>query len=268
MATKRDVQQQGSDSSQPSAVIDVQTFTQANQHGKSVLSRFGEVVLRHLQVIEVLTLLAGSRNTSAEAVASGQEDGDATVGARLRKRRRTGSSTVEKDIISKRRSASRISNTPDVKATQTEVVHGPQPTTGSADGPTTARSSEAPGNQPHNDREATLEAPEVNGTQQLQTLQQGPTEGNDPTTETGEGQQPSAEEAEKLKNLISEIIDHGVEVDQQMAMQGQRAYDDMGSVDTDSWVPIEANVHLRVQSLPVLHNLVCLPASLKPNVLG
>ena len=56
-----------------------------------------------------------------------------------------------------------------------------------------------------------------------------------------------------LAAVITRIIDHGEHIDNHYAAQG---YDDMGMVDTESFLPLGASLHLKTQSLPILDNLV------------
>ena len=56
-----------------------------------------------------------------------------------------------------------------------------------------------------------------------------------------------------LTAIITRIIDHGEHIDNHYAAQG---YDVMGMVDTESFLPLGASLHLKTQSLPILDNLV------------
>lgn len=71
---------------------------------------------------------------------------------------------------------------------------------------------------------------------------------------------PAASAAPDLAAVIANIIDHGETVERHYANQ---AYDEMGMVDTESWLSIGASLHLKVQSLPILDNLV-IPAASYP----
>ena len=54
-----------------------------------------------------------------------------------------------------------------------------------------------------------------------------------------------------LAAVIASIIDHGENVDSHF-----RGYSVMGMVDTESFLPLGASLHLKTQSLPILDNLV------------
>ena len=57
-----------------------------------------------------------------------------------------------------------------------------------------------------------------------------------------------------LAAVISEIIEHGEQVDNHLA--ATQGYEDMG-VDTESFLPQGSSLHLKTSSLPILDNLVC-----------
>jgi hypothetical protein len=54
-------------------------------------------------------------------------------------------------------------------------------------------------------------------------------------------------------NRVFNVVDHGETADGQNISQG---YDTMGTVDTESFHQLGANLHLKIQSLPILDNLV------------
>ena len=56
-----------------------------------------------------------------------------------------------------------------------------------------------------------------------------------------------------INTVIAEIIDHGETVESHCASQGYAA---MGMVDTESYSQLGASLHLKLQSLPILDNLV------------
>lgn len=55
--------------------------------------------------------------------------------------------------------------------------------------------------------------------------------------------------------VMLDIISHSETLDSLRASQG---YEEMGTVDTASFLPQGADLHLKTQSLPVLDNLACL----------
>ena len=63
-----------------------------------------------------------------------------------------------------------------------------------------------------------------------------------------------------INSVIAEIIDHGETVENHCASQGYAA---MGMVDTESYSQLGASLHLKLQSLPILDNLVSYHNSLK-----
>ena len=73
--------------------------------------------------------------------------------------------------------------------------------------------------------------------------------------------QPSPPDAQPLdiNTVIADIINHGETVENQCASQGYAA---MGSVDTESYSQLGASLHLKLQSLPILDNLVIADESL------
>ena len=56
-----------------------------------------------------------------------------------------------------------------------------------------------------------------------------------------------------INTVISDIINHGETVESHCASQGNTA---MGMVDTESYSQLGASLHLKLQSLPILDNLV------------
>ena len=65
---------------------------------------------------------------------------------------------------------------------------------------------------------------------------------------------PASSSAPDLAAVIANIIDHGEHVDNHWAAQGYE-YDGM-AVDTEDWLSVDASLHLKIQSLPILDNLV------------
>ena len=56
-----------------------------------------------------------------------------------------------------------------------------------------------------------------------------------------------------INTVIADIINHGETVESHCASQGYAA---MGMVDTESYSQLGASLHLKLQSLPILDNLV------------
>ena len=52
-----------------------------------------------------------------------------------------------------------------------------------------------------------------------------------------------------LATIIDSIIEHGEAI--------ERRYQEMGQVDTEGFTFLNASHHLKLQSLPILDNLVC-----------
>ena len=183
-----------------------------------------------------------------------------TIGSRLRKRRRTGSSPTETTTPAPRARSSRKPLSPNSKHMPNEVAlkeasqnahqdttvqhipdKSPQRITPT---PTQYNASDTPLDS------FLLTKPRVNGAaKQSPTSQAAPFK---PSPKPRE--RPSyASVAPDLAAVIARIIDHGEHIDNHYAAQG---YDDMGMVDTESFLPLGASLHLKTQSLPILDNLV------------
>ncbi len=155
------------------------------------------------------------------------KDEPGTIGSRLRKRRWTGSSPVEG--TSSKRPNLRQTMSPDNKRNTHTESHT---------------------------REVTAAPPQVtmNGKQKA-----SPEVEREITKTTIEPSEPSpvpptSTSAPDLAAVIANIIDHGEHVDNHWATQGY-GYDRM-AVDTESWPSVGASLHLKIQSLPILDNLV------------
>lgn len=76
----------------------------------------------------------------------------------------------------------------------------------------------------------------------------------DPTSLSASSQtqqhMPLATVSPDLAALIRNIVERGEAID--------KRYGEMGYVDTESFVPLGASLHLKVQCLPILDNLVSL----------
>lgn len=83
-----------------------------------------------------------------------------------------------------------------------------------------------------------------------QPPQEGPTFNHHPPS----GQRlPQDAHPPDINTVIADIINHGETVESHCASQGYAA---MGMVDTESYSQLGASLHLRLQSLPILDNLV------------
>lgn len=153
-----------------------------------------------------------------------------TIGSRLRKRRRTGSSPVEG--TPSKRPNTRQTTSPDSKRnTHTQIE-------------TQARESTLPPTHPT-----------MNGTAEpLPEVVER--EIHKPAIEPAEpAPLPAASSsAPDLAAVIANIIDHGEHVDNHWAAQGYE-YDGT-AVDSDDWLSVGASLNLKIQSLPILDNLV------------
>ena len=69
---------------------------------------------------------------------------------------------------------------------------------------------------------------------------------------TGQRSPQAANQAD-FDTVIADIMDHGETVESHCASQGYAA---MGAVDTESYSQLGASLHLKLQSLPILDNLV------------
>lgn len=69
---------------------------------------------------------------------------------------------------------------------------------------------------------------------------------------SGQHPPPSAHPPD-INTVIADIINHGETVESHCASQGYAA---MGMVDTESYSQLGASLHLKLQSLPILDNLV------------
>lgn len=177
-----------------------------------------------------------------------------TIGSRLRKRRRTGSLSSPRGGPSQasKRSTPKTTISPESKRTQTSVAanedpHPPQPASSTSypTGVISAPPRETISNG-HHDVPLEPES-ELNGTIN------GPPENIVDTGFLGPSSQsqqlaPAAAVGPDLAALIRKIVEHGEAID--------RRYGEMGYVDTESYLPLGASMHLKTQCLPILDNLV------------
>lgn len=176
----------------------------------------------------------------------GQDDGVETIGSRLRKRRRTGSSPAVQSRSSPRRPALKKSMLPHVKQL----------------------SSKPPPDNPPLHIDQSSSSPDAST--QYHSVAQDPVQDSLPQTASQDMQngqrvndsipsrlspQPSADlppenlsQPPNLATIIANIIEHGEAI--------ERRYLEMGQVDTEGFTFLNASHHLKLQSLPILDNLV------------
>lgn len=178
------------------------------------------------------------------------EDQVETIGSRLRKRRRTGSSPNEKASSTSKRANPKKAILPESKRSQTNLApkedqHLPYSTPYSSTGPLTASQAE---NAINGYQEiATAPEPEANGvTKRSPKVTEDGTLLN--TSSQTQQHLPLTAVSPDLAALIRNIVERGEAID--------KRYGEMGYVDTESFVPLGASLHLKVQCLPILDNLV------------
>lgn len=85
-------------------------------------------------------------------------------------------------------------------------------------------------------------------------IQQPPQDASTSSHHLGAGQRPpQGAHPPDIDAVISDIINHGETIESHYASQGYAA---MGMVDTESYSQLGASLHLKLQSLPILDNLV------------
>ncbi|MCJ1469636.1 TTAGGG repeat binding factor [Pseudocyphellaria aurata] len=186
------------------------------------------------------------------------EDQVETIGSRLRKRRRTGSSPKttpsQKATTTSKRSNPKKRMSPESKSSQASRAQNgdryvtspgiPYSTPYSSTGPLPALQAVHTTNG-HQDA-ATFPNPEASGGMK------GPSGVAEDATSLNTSLQaqqlmPLATVSPDLAALIRNIVERGEAID--------RRYSEMGYVDTESFVPLGASLHLKVQCLPILDNL-------------
>lgn len=75
-------------------------------------------------------------------------------------------------------------------------------------------------------------------------------------TENATAQAPNSDIATDMATVISDIMNHSGRVEEQYALGQQQLQDGTGQTAPTGLVYIKANSHLKVQSLPILDNLV------------
>jgi len=160
------------------------------------------------------------------------EDEVGTIGSRLRKRRRTGSLPVES--MPSKRPNTRQTTSPDSKRnTHVEI----QPRELPRESPVAPPHATMNGTHKHVS-EIERHSPKL----AIQPAEPAPLP-------------PVSSSAPDLAAVIANIIDHGEHVDNHWAAQGYEL--DGMAVDTEDWLSVDASLHLKIQSLPILDNLVC-----------
>ena len=171
-----------------------------------------------------------------------------TIGSRLRKRRRT--SPMPND-------ESGDSSPPPKRAQSTRGA----PTRGKRgqaaiaqqDVPASARAE--PQSPAHAAPLESGEPPSVASPVSAPIIQQPPEDSLTPNHQLPIEQHPPLQGAQPqdINTVIADIINHGETVENHCGSQG---YATMGMVDTESYSQLGASLHLKLQSLPILDNLV------------
>lgn len=184
-------------------------------------------------------------DTSSYSHHDGGEDDLETIGSRLRKRRRTGSSPIDKKRPSPRRSVLKKSTVPHRKRQSTASENNtPSKAVSSLSSPSSSAQHRSiaqglvqdsiPQTVGHNlqngqavhDSVASRMTPQSSAALPSEILSQPP----------------------NLAAIITNIIEHGEAI--------ERRYREMGPVDTEGFTFLNASHHLKLQSLPILDNLV------------
>ena len=176
-----------------------------------------------------------------------------TIGSRLRKRRRT--SPMPND-------ESGDSSPPPKRAQSTRgaPTRGKrgQAATAQQDVPASARAE--PQSPVHAAPSEPRDPLSVASPASAPTIQQPPEESPTANHQLSTGQHPPPQGAQPqdINTVIADIINHGETVENHCGSQGYAA---MGMVDTESYSQLGASLHLKLQSLPILDNLVDSDAS-------
>lgn len=170
-----------------------------------------------------------------------------TIGSRLRKRRRTSpmpndesgdSSPPPKRAQSTRGASARGKRGQAATAQQNMPVSSPAEPQISVDA--------APLESRH--------SPPVTSPASAPNVQQSPEESPTAQLHPPTGQRPpQAAHPLDINTVFADIINHGETVESHCASQSYAA---MGTVDTESYSQLGASLHLKLQSLPILDNLV------------
>ena len=171
-----------------------------------------------------------------------------TIGSRLRKRRRTSPMLNDESGDSspppKRAQSTRGASTRG-KRGQAAIAQQDVPTSAGAEPQSPVHAAPAEPRDP----------PSVASPASAPTIQQPPEESLTANHQISPGQQPPPQGAQQqdINTVIAEIINHGETVENHCGSQGYAA---MGMVDTESYSQLGASLHLKLQSLPILDNLV------------
>ena len=170
-----------------------------------------------------------------------------TIGSRLRKRRRT-SPMHNDDSGDSSPPPKRAQST---RGASTRGKRG-QAAVAQQDMPASARVE--PQSPAHAALSEPRDPPSVASPSSAPTIQQPPEESLIANHQLPTGQHPpQGAQPQDINTVIADIINHGETVESHCGSQGYAA---MGMVDTESYSQLGASLHLKLQSLPILDNLV------------
>ena len=176
-----------------------------------------------------------------------------TIGSRLRKRRRT--SPMPHD-------ESGDSSPPPKRAQSTRgaTTRGKRGQAAIAQQDVLASTRAEPQSPAHAAPSESRDPPSVASPVSAPPIHQPPEESPIANHQLPAGQHPPPQGAQPqdINTVIADIINHGETVESHCGSQG---YPAMGMVDTESYSQLGASLHLKLQSLPILDNLVISDAS-------
>ncbi|MCJ1259131.1 TTAGGG repeat binding factor [Lignoscripta atroalba] len=178
------------------------------------------------------------------------DEGNGTIGSRLRKRRRTGSTPAAGTPPIKKRPNTRHTTSPEDKRSRAEM--GPRATATSIEPLTNGTRVKSPSLTPlasSSISQAPSEMSRVPSPASRVSARASRTPAEDFILQQQQERPIFSTTAPELAMIIEDIIDHGEHVD------SLRGYDEMGFVDTESLPTLGASLHLKTQSLPILDNL-------------
>lgn len=166
-----------------------------------------------------------------------------TIGSRLRKRRRTDSFLTEESSSAPKRTHARKAT-----AASSKRSEAPGP-------PQTAFSTPIAKTKLPQEKPPLAAGESHHGSQTDYTLKQANPSENTQQDSSSSVPPPivGGPHAADFNGIITDVINHEEIVDSHYTSQG---YDAMGTVDTESFHQLGANLHLKSQSLPILDNLV------------
>lgn len=170
-----------------------------------------------------------------------------TIGSRLRKRRRTSPMPNEE---------SEDSPPPPKRAQPTRgtSTRGKRGQAATAQQSASASSGAEPQTSVHTAPSEPKDSPPLASPASAPSIQQPPQESPASNHPILTGQHPpQGAHPLDINTVIADIINHGETVESHCASQGYAA---MGMVDTESYSQLGASLHLKLQSLPILDNLV------------